>query len=48
MDSVRLTWDAENDTYVLHVPGQTDMVLTIGDLMDVKARVDATIAETLA
>lgn len=48
MDSVRIQWDAEHDTYVLHVPGQKDMVLTIQDLEDIQDALKRTFAEITA
>ncbi len=36
MDSVRIEWNPEQDTYTLHVPGQKDMVLTIKELEDIE------------
>ena len=48
MDSIRVTWDAENDVYVLHVPGQKDMVVEFGEMQDLHAAMGVEIEKTLA
>lgn len=36
MDSIRISWNADHDSYVLHVPGQKDMVLLVKELSEIK------------
>ena len=48
MDSIRITWDADNDTYVIHVPCFKDVVVTIQGLEDLKGEIEARLKEVSA
>ena len=48
MDSIRITWDADQDTYVIHIPHYKDSAVTIEGLEELKAEIEARLAEVSA